>query len=154
MRTFFLTVAGTSLLVALLATTARAEAGRSAPATATPAAGPDSAPVAVVRAPARPPSPMMLEIRAALDREREQIEGLRLRLRGASNAREALALERQVERVKLDTEIAILRIQADAARRAGRTALAARIDAAIGGLLAPPAPATPVARPAPHGSSR
>jgi propanediol dehydratase small subunit len=97
---------------------------------------------------------MMLGVRAALDREREQIEILRTRLLATRDAQQALALQRQIEKVKLDTEAAILRIQAEAARKAGHTALAERLETAATELLVAPAPVTPAARPTPRGSSR
>lgn len=103
---------------------------------------------------ARHPSPMMLEVRAALERERERTETLRARLRERPGGQEALALQREIERVKLDTEVAILRIQAGAARKAGRTAQAERLEAAAADLLAPPPATAPVARPAPRAAVR
>jgi len=111
-----------------------------------------AAPETVTVAPAR--NPLMTEVRAALGREHEQLAALRARLAHTTDHRAALALQREIERVKLQTEVAILRIQASAARQAGHAALAARLDAAIENLLAPPAPAEPVKRPAPRASAR
>ncbi len=117
-------------------------------AAAAPAATPDTITVARER------NPIMADVRAALEREREQVEALRVRLRGVTDHRAALAIQREIERVKLETEVSILRIQAGAARKAGRLALAKQIDEAIESLLAPPAPATPVTRPAPRAAAR
>lgn len=104
--------------------------------------------------PARPVSPVMLRVRTALDREREQIDALRLRLRQKVGHQEAAALQREIERVKLDTEVAILRIQADVARKAGQVTLAERLEVAAAELLAPPAATTPAVRPAPRDPGR
>ena len=101
-----------------------------------------------------PVSPIMLKLRAALDREREQIDALRLQLQPRVSHQEALALQRQIERVKLDTEVAILRIQADAAREAGHVTLAERLEVAATDLLTPPAATTPATRPAPRTAGR
>lgn len=102
----------------------------------------------------RATSPMMLEVRAALDREREQVETLSARLKAKPGAREALALQREIERVKLDTEATLLRIQAGAARRAGHAALAERLEIAARDLLAPPTATATAARPTPRAGGR
>ncbi len=103
---------------------------------------------------ARRMSPAMLDVLAVLDSEREQIEALRVRLRQVRGHREALEIQRDIERVKLDTEAAILRIQAEAARRAGHAALAERLEIAARDLLAPPVATTTAVRPAPRAAGR
>ncbi len=144
------------VLAALVLASASAAETPSSPATS-PVAVAESVPIAV---PAdtvlseRPASAMMLEIRAALDREHEQVEGLRARLRQAPGHREALALQREIEQVKLGTEAAILRIQAGAARRAGYATLAERLEVAAQDLLAPPRATTLATRPAPRAAGR
>jgi hypothetical protein len=144
------------LLVAVLVVLASVrDVARSADA---PAAAPASAAtVGVTPAPATPPaagrpSALMTEIRAALDAERDRVVALDARVRACTDRRQALALQREIESVKRDTEVTLLRIQATHARRAGRTALADRLEAAVAEMLAPPPPAaTPVVRPEPAG---
>lgn len=133
----------------------------SAPPSATPAAtveparalAPESssAPTEVAE-PARPvraPSPMMLEMRALFAAEDQKLAELRERAKSAATPDAALAVQREIERVKFDTEIALLRTQAKFARAAGRTEVAARIEAAVADLLNPPKLLAPAARPAP-----
>ena len=92
-------------------------------------------------------------MRAVLERERGQLDTLSVRLRTATSVREALACQLEIERVKRATEIALLRIQADAARRAGRTALAGQLEASIREIESPPVRGVPVSRPAPAARS-
>jgi hypothetical protein len=155
MPTLRLLVAGISVGVVLSAAASIADTpSTNAPSPAAVAqeepapAPPDTAPAT------RAPSPLMLEVRAALEREREQVEALRARLKEKPGDREALALQREIESVKLDTEVTILRIQAGAARRAGHAALAERLEIAARDLLTPPAATTTAARPAPRAAGR
>jgi hypothetical protein len=92
---------------------------------------------------------MMAEMQAVLAAERERVAELRLRGDKAATPDEAVAIQREIERVKFDTEISLLRVQAKHARAAGRTQVAARIEAAINELLSPPKPAAPADRPVP-----
>lgn len=99
--------------------------------------------------PVRTASPMMLEIRGVLAAENEKLAGLRERAKSAATPEIAIVIQREIERVKFDTEIALLRTQAKFARAAGRTEVAARIERAVADLLNPPKPLAPAARPAP-----
>jgi hypothetical protein len=97
----------------------------------------------------RPASPLMLDLMAVMDAEEKQIGVLQAKLAQATDAVSAIAVQREIEKVKFDTEVALLRVQATHARRAGRTALAVRIDAAIEEMLRPVARGVPIERPAP-----
>src|SRR6185503_1959479 len=60
----------------------------------------------------RVPAPMMAEIEAALATGEKSIEGLSARLAAARTRTEAQAIHREIERAKLSTEVAVLRVQA------------------------------------------
>lgn len=150
-----LLVVGLALVALAIAAPSSAETpspGKVTPIAAAPAE-PAAVPVDTVT-PAPPRDPWMREVRVALDREREQIAGLRVRLQQKPDHQAALALQREIEKVKLDTEVAILRIQADAARKAGHAALAERLEVAAKDLLTPPAVTTLATRPAPRATGR
>lgn len=119
---------------------------------AAPASVEAPAPEAATPAPPegkRPLSPMMTEIQAVFVAEAGKLAELRQRAARATTPDEALALQREIERVKFDTEVSLLRVQAKHARQAGRTEVASRIDAAISDLLNPPKVTAPAARPVP-----
>lgn len=127
----------------------KAEAVQPAKAAPVAPAASAEAPAALAPAPARAPSPMLLEMQALLTAEHEQVLVLRERAAKAANADEALALQREVEKLKFDTEVSLLRVQAKHARAAGRTEVATRIEAAVAELLNPPKLKAPAARPVP-----
>jgi len=106
--------------------------------------------------PRRPRTPMDIELRGVLDRQREALAALHARFRGAKDDVAALAIQREIDRVKRDTEISLLRVQADWARRSGRSEAASQIEAAIEQILHPRAPLAVgrVQRDAPAGGSR
>jgi hypothetical protein len=98
----------------------------------------------------RPLSPMMLEIQGALAEQQRQVAALDARFVEATDEAAALAIQRQIEQVKQDTELAILAIQARHARAAGDENLAQSIEAAIAAIQNPPPPPAPtVERPVP-----
>lgn len=107
------------------------------------------APAALAPAPVRAASPMLLEMQALLAAEHEQVLVLRERAAKAASADEAMALQREIEKLKFDTEVSLLRVQAKHARAAGRTEVATRIEAAISELVNPPKLKAPAARPVP-----
>jgi len=82
-------------------------------------------------------SPMFAEMRGTLDAERSQLAVLHERFLRAATPAAALAIQREIERLKADTEVALLRIQATWARRAGKIEVATRIEAAITELITP-----------------
>ena len=142
------------ILVALLAPAVASAADTPGTTAAGPSAVAQEDPAAAAPDTAVAATPWMLEVRAALDREKEQIEALRTRLKAKPRDQEALALQREIERVKLETEAAILRVQAVAARTAGQAALAERLEIAARDLLTPPTATTTAARPAPRAAGR
>lgn len=117
-----------------------------APTLSEPAPGGDEPRPVVTK---RPLSPLMIELRAVMDAEAVQVAALRERVAKAASNDEAIALQREIEKVKFDTEVSLLRVQAKHARAGGRTEVAARIEAAISDLLNPPKVAAPAARPVP-----
>lgn len=121
------------------------------PAKAAPVAPASSAeaPAALAPAPVRAASPMLLEMQALLAAEHEQVLVLRERAAKAANADDAMALQREIEKLKFDTEVSLLRVQAKHARAAGRTEVATRIEAAISELVNPPKLKAPAVRPVP-----
>jgi len=84
-------------------------------------------------------------IRRTLDEESRSLTSLHARLEDVSNDAEALAIERELEQKKSETELALLRIQAQEARDEGRVALAEEIERAIDDLLHPRIPLAPSA---------
>lgn len=128
------------------AAVAPAKAAPVAPTIAEPAPGGDEPRPVVTK---RPLSPLMIELRAVMDAEAVQVAALRERAAKAASNDEAIALQREIEKVKFDTEVSLLRVQAKHARAGGRTEVAARIEAAISELLNPPRIAAPAARPVP-----
>lgn len=128
------------LLFAAALVGARPRTGRDAEVAAAPVARP----ARVAR-----PSPMTIEIRAVLDRERDALASLHAKLRAARDEGAARELEREVERVRLGTEVSLLRVQAKHARLAGREAVAAHLEGAIRALLSPPVVLPERARPVP-----
>jgi hypothetical protein len=117
---------------------APAEPAKSTPDSPVVASEETSAPARVI--PKRPRTPMDVELFAVLDRQREALAALRTRFREAKDDRTALAVQREIDRVKRDSEISLLRVQADWARRAGRIEAASQIEAAIEQILHPKAP--------------
>jgi len=103
----------------------------------------------------RRPSPMDQEVRKVLEDERKTLTDLRARFAAASNPEAALQVQREIEQVKVGTEVALLRVQATFARREGRLEHARRIEAEIEEVLNPrtPAAATPTRRIAPAPSA-
>lgn len=154
--------------IVLCASSARAAGEAAAPAARVPAgaepvrivADKPAAPVAPTdlqaQAPAEPLagvkpvlSPMMLEMTAVMDAEQKQLGELTKRFKAAGSADAALAAQREIEQLKVGTEVKLLQIQAAYARREGRKLVADRIDAAIRELTDPPLKLEPVARPGP-----
>jgi hypothetical protein len=82
-------------------------------------------------------SPEMLEIEQALTAERARLAELEARLRNKAEEVVVLSLLREIEQVKQDAEVEILRIQAKHARLAGREAQAQEIEATVMQILAP-----------------
>lgn len=96
----------------------------------------------------RPDSPMMVEIRAAMEAERTSRTELLARFDATRDEHAAMEIQRQIETLARDTELQILRIQVDHARLGGREDLALRIETAIAQMTAPRPPLQPQDRPA------
>ena len=101
-------------------------------------------------------TPLMAEIQAVLADEQTRVAELEARLSSSLDEGAALALRRQIEQIKVETELNILRLQAEHARRAGQDEQAAAIEAAIAEMLSPRPAGVPSERPAPiqNGSQR
>jgi hypothetical protein len=89
---------------------------------------------------------MAAEMLSVLQQEQDGLSRLQTRFQQAADSRAALAIQREIEALKLETEIGLLRIQADYARREGRRATAERIERAIEQILHPVIPQAPVDR--------
>ena len=145
-----------ALLVPILATLAVAPAALAAdtpaPEAATLArpAEPPAAPEVAPRLPAHWLSPMVAEMFAALDEQRAKIGRVRAELAQARDGARAFELQRAISAAKQETEVRLLRIQADHARRDGRLEVAAKLDAALTAMTTPAPAREPEVRPAPR----
>lgn len=88
---------------------------------------------------------MLLEVSAE---GRQQVHALQLAISSARDRAQVLVLERQIEAVKRDIDIRILRLQAGFARQDGATQVAEYLEAAVARLIAPPAIDVPSVNPA------
>lgn len=102
-------------------------------------------PAAEPRNAAPKPTALALAMRAILDAESQSLATLQARFAAAADEKTALEAQREIQRVKSETEIALLRVQAAHARAAGKAQAAADIDAAIEAALqqAPRAASSP-----------
>jgi CBS domain containing-hemolysin-like protein len=91
-------------------------------------------------------APLVAELLAVVAQEQKTLAELRNQIAKTHNNTVALDLQRQVEAVKRETELTLLRIQAAHARREGRLEVAARLDEIILHRTTPQAPPI-VARP-------
>ncbi len=144
------------LALALAVPTFAAETTGAADKTATPAV--TETPAAAGSVPASPKkaavrrSPLALALQATLDREAETMAALQVRLAATRDGETAFALQKQMEQLKFDTEIALLQVQADHHRIGGRVAAAEQLEAVIRDMKAPPRAFAPIQRPAPAGA--
>ena len=104
------------------------------------------------RVPAK--SPLMTAIDVVMQDSRDQITLLRADLEKQSDPDAALAIQKQIEDLKVETELNILRLQADHARAHGNEELARSIDESITFMTTPRPKAQPVDRPAPDAGRR
>lgn len=116
---------------------------------ATPDAPVEPSSEAAAEEPTRELTPRTHALRAALDAEQAQLAELQARLETAPDADAALAVQRDIERVKQQTEIDLLTAQARFAREAGQEQQAVAIEAAITELTSPRPVGVPQDRPAP-----
>lgn len=135
-----------SLLSILLVSPGHAAESAAAP---VPAPAPSSALSEIEpRLPAHRLSPMMAEIFAVIDAQRAKVAALRAERGKGPGGLRSLELERALSVAKHETELRLLRIQADYARREGRLEAAGQLEAAITAMSAPAVSSGPVARPA------
>lgn len=121
-------------LLGLLAIVPPAAGAESSATHVTPAAPTGAAPAAPELAPRLPAhlmSPMVAEMFTALDEQRAKIARLRAELSQARDGARAFELQRALSAAKQETEVRLLRIQADHARRDGRLEVAANLEAAV-----------------------
>ena len=97
----------------------------------------------------RPLSPMMIEIQKVVDADRATNEALIDRQKSALSDGEALNLQREIETLAQNTELKILQIQADFARKDGREEIAKEIEDQIQLMRAPARRGVPMDRSAP-----
>jgi TolA-binding protein len=80
---------------------------------------------------------MMITVSETISRHSSKLEALRKEIDELSDEASILAKQREIERLSLETEKTILRLQADYARKWGRTELASHIDEDIRKLEEP-----------------
>ena len=101
-------------------------------------AGSENAPVAEIVAPVpgtdSPLSSMAARIEAIMEQEREQVSALGIRIASSGDAAEVMALQRQVQVVKLQAERDVLELQLDAARQKSAPEQVAQLEASIKAL--------------------
>ncbi len=106
------------------------------------------APGATAPAPRVQPTPLVAEMLQLVAAEREEVAALRGALTGLRDHRQALAILRRIEQIKLGTEIALLQVQITHAKREGRHEVAAELERALSVIQSPPGGGVSVARPA------
>lgn len=91
----------------------------------------------------RPLSPLMQDIQAVWTAQRAALAELETRFAAVGNEEEALAIQLRIEKIKADTELQILTLQLEHARRDGRPlAQIEKLEAAIK-LVTEPQPVRP-----------
>ncbi len=98
--------------------------------------------------------PMTMEINAVLEQSRLQVATLQEEFDKEPNAEAAVAIVRQIEQLKINTELDILRVQARFARSGGNEELAQEIEASLAKMTTPAPRREPVDRPAPAAGNR
>ena len=110
----------------------------------------DGAPVASPRRAAAFTDPaiasMHAEIEASLARERQSVEALQARFAQTTDPQAALAVQREVEQVKKETQLDVLRIQLRHAQETEATEAAAALQIAVDRFAVPPAPTSAQAK--------
>jgi hypothetical protein len=95
-------------------------------------------------------TPEMAAIRGALDEGRARVDALAVRLAAMTDNDACFALQREIELAKRDTELQVLSIQVDFARREKRGETAAELEAVIAQIRNPQVTPVVVNRPAPE----
>lgn len=91
-------------------------------------------------------TPCQQAIQALLEQEAARLAELEARVPAAADAAAFLSLQREIEQVKQDTELQVMRTQAEFARLEGRVEQAERIEAALAEMAAPRPAAAPTER--------
>jgi hypothetical protein len=99
-------------------------------------------------------SPMMAEIQATIDAAQETVAELNVKYHAAPDQTTALALAKEVARVKHESRIAVMQIQLRYALEEGREDTARKLEEAIGRMTAPPRVGQPRPRPMPASKTR
>lgn len=97
-------------------------------------------------------NPLMIQFNQIQAAAASRLEELGAQLANQSNEQEAIELIREMENVKRETELDMLRLQANAALTRGDQATADEINNAITSMTTPRPARTAVERPAPAGS--
>jgi hypothetical protein len=116
------------------------------------------APAPAVPSASRSQNPLAADMARLLDAEKTSLAALKTRFDAAPDEASALEVEREIETVKADGEISLLRLQAEYARRDGKPQAAREIEAAIEAALQlrtkPASAANPTSGAAPRGPRR
>jgi len=99
-------------------------------------------------------NPLMQQIRVVMASSDLQLDQLQTRLDSETNNRSALEIIKQMEQVKVQTELDILAMQAGFARQNGREEVALEIEGAMELMTAPRPERQPVDRPASDACNR
>ncbi|MCC6652667.1 MAG: hypothetical protein IT348_16060 [Candidatus Eisenbacteria bacterium] len=126
-----------ALFLPLAVSLALSAGGAEAQTPAAPAA-PES--TAALFAPRVKPTAMVAELLESVEGERLQIAELRRSLAGTRSHSHRLEIQRRIERIKLDGEVARIRVQIGYARREKRPAVAEALERALDMLQSPAAP--------------
>ncbi len=96
---------------------------------------------------------MTVEINALLTEARVQVALLQDRFDKEPNAEVAMGLVRQIEQLKINSELDIMRVQSRYALAAGNNELVQEIEAALTQMTTPRPRKQPIDRPAPGAGS-
>lgn len=118
------------------------------PAAEVSAAATTPAPAAVRRAPHRM-TPLAIAMAGVVESEKASMATLKARLASAKDGAAMDAVNREIEQLKVDTEVQLLTLQATHHRQNGRPALADELEMAIRELRMPQRALEPASRPAP-----
>jgi hypothetical protein len=99
-------------------------------------------------------SPFAREVARRIESEGRALVELHRRFEAAKDTPTALAIQQEIEALKRETEVFLLRLQAERARREGRPELAARIEQAIETITNPKLETTATPRPRPLPGAR
>jgi len=99
-------------------------------------------------------SAMSMEINVVLDEARLQVAAKQEQFDKEPNAEAAMVIMRQIEALKTNAELDILKVQMRHARDKGQTEVVSRIEAALSEMTTPRPRKQPVDRPAPDAGLR